>query len=110
MNTQNNAISFDLNIAGTSINITITVKEVAAVPAPVIVPQIEQRIDLSHSSFIETAMYNAQTRFLVLEFKHGGLYRYLDVPQWVFDELAKASSPGEFFNEKVKPFYTYKKL
>lgn len=42
---------------------------------------------------------------LIIKFKSGGLYAYLDVPQSKFDSLSRAESKGKFFNTEIKNKY-----
>jgi hypothetical protein len=54
------------------------------------------------SSNLRSVGYDAATRTLEVEFKAGGLYRYLNVPAYVYDGLMSASSHGSYFDEHVK--------
>lgn len=42
---------------------------------------------------------------LEVEFNHGAVYHYLNVPESKYDELVSASSIGQYFNANVK--YNY---
>ena len=64
-------------------------------------------IDRPDSSVISRFCYDAQRCVLVIEFKHGGIYDYYDVPQTVFEEMSNASSAGEYYNANVKGVYRF---
>jgi len=50
------------------------------------------------SSAIEAVTYNATNRTLDVEFREGHSYRYLYVPEFVYQALLKAESAGRFGN------------
>lgn len=58
------------------------------------------------SSNLASIGYDAQSGMLEVEFKHGGVYRYFDVPASVFDPLMatheSGKSVGTYFNLHVK--------
>jgi hypothetical protein len=49
--------------------------------------------------------YDANHRWLDIEFKHGGLYRYLGVPAHDYDGLLSSSSKGAFFRKRIQDRY-----
>jgi hypothetical protein len=61
------------------------------------------------SSNIASIGYAPHTETLEIEFLHGGLYQYYDVPKHVYDELMAADSHGRYFNAYVKPTYNFNK-
>jgi hypothetical protein len=54
------------------------------------------------SSVIRSIGYDEKSSALEIEFIHGAIYRYLNVPRHAYDGLLKAASHGEFFNERIK--------
>jgi KTSC domain len=54
------------------------------------------------SSSILSAGYDDEQRQLELEFWQGEVYRYLDVPRSIYDELLGAPSKGDFFNQRIR--------
>ena len=58
---------------------------------------------------IATVKYDEQNRMLDVEFRGGGTYRYSHVPEFVYRELLKAESAGEFWNA-IKDQFEYEKL
>lgn len=61
------------------------------------------------SSHLESVGYDANSATLDIEFKNGSLYRYYNVPQFEFDQLMSASSPGTYFNANIKNTYSYER-
>lgn len=63
------------------------------------------------SSNLASIGYDAENEILEVEFNHGGIYQYFDVPESVYIELMNASSHGQYFDRNVKKAgYDYKKL
>lgn len=58
------------------------------------------------SSSLNSLGYDARKRLLEVEFRNGGVYRYLDVPQDEFEALKGADSVGRHLNREIKPFYS----
>ena len=49
--------------------------------------------------------YSKRMRALEIEFKRGGTYRYLEVPEVVHRELLAANSKASFYNQKIRGRY-----
>ncbi len=62
------------------------------------------------SSNIRSIGYDAKAQILEVEFKSGGIYQYLNVPEDVFDRFMAASSKGRFFDQRVKDRYRAVKM
>lgn len=62
------------------------------------------------NSALGSFSYNADTQVLSVKFDKGGVYEYAGVPADVFDQLKKAESQGEVFNQLVKGQYKSKKV
>lgn len=58
------------------------------------------------SSNLRGAEYDPDNGTLVVTFRSGETWRYLSVPQDIYEGLAEASSPGRYLNEQIKPVYT----
>lgn len=97
-------LTFVINQSGVDLTITITTREEAgSAPAPVLVPEIAQTVDLSRSSFIASATYNEAAHTLDVRMKRGTTtYRYEGVPAFVFDSFIKAESVGTFYTDAIK--------
>lgn len=62
------------------------------------------------SSNLASIGYDAENEILEVEFNHGGIYQYYDVPQNVFDALMRADSHGKYFSANIRNDYKYQKL
>ena len=63
------------------------------------------------SSNLKSVGYDPETQTLEIEFLNGGLYKYFNVPESIYNGLMSASSHGSYFDQYVKKGgYTYKKL
>ena len=62
------------------------------------------------SSNLASIGYDAKNKILEIEFNHGGVYQYFDVPQDVYDELMNADSYGKYFVHNIKNNYRYQKI
>lgn len=64
-------------------------------------------IETPKSSSIARFCYKEREQVLIVEFKHGGVYNYYDVPQRVFEQMILAPSKGRFFLEHIREEYDY---
>lgn len=63
------------------------------------------------SSNLEAIGYHPESRTLEVEFRHGGVYQYLDVPIHRYVGLMTAASKGSFFDRFIKKAgYKYRKV
>lgn len=62
------------------------------------------------SSNLASVGYDAENEILEVEFKHGGVYQYFDVPQNVYEELMNVSSHGVYFSANIRNDYDYQKM
>lgn len=62
------------------------------------------------SSNLASVGYDAQTQTLEIEFNHGGVYQYFDVPESEYEALMSASSHGSYFSANIRNDYEYQKL
>lgn len=67
-----------------------------------------QRIPVA-SSNIASVGYNAEKQILEIEFQHGAIYQYIEVPIDIYEELMSAASMGSYFMYNVKNKYNYQK-
>ena len=63
-----------------------------------------------HSSNIAAICYDEAKHLLEIEFHHGAIYQYFDVPKEVFEDLLKAPSQGKYFAVNIKNTFKYVKL
>jgi lysyl-tRNA synthetase class 2 len=60
------------------------------------------------SSVIRDADYNRDAGTLEITFKTGRNYTYFGVPEWTYDALVSAPSPGEYFNTHIRGEYEFR--
>jgi ATP-dependent DNA helicase RecG len=61
------------------------------------------------SSNLASVGYDAENKILEIEFNHGGVYQYFDVPKDAYNELMEADSHGKYFVHHIKGHYSYSK-
>ncbi|MGI6098892.1 MAG: KTSC domain-containing protein [Kiritimatiellia bacterium] len=61
------------------------------------------------SSSIAAVGYDPSTMTLEIEFKHGAVYQYFDVPEAVYRELMNADSKGIYFNSMIRGAFRHAK-
>jgi KTSC domain len=66
-----------------------------------------ERVD---SSSLSSVGYDAGSETLEVEFRNGGVYRYLEVPEDEWQSLQSAESKGSYLNTHIKPRHPYRKL
>ena len=47
---------------------------------------------------------------LEIEFKHGGVYQYFNVPTSVYEGLMTAESKGKYFHQFIREKYPYNRI
>ena len=62
------------------------------------------------SSNLASIGYDVENEILEVEFNHGGIYQYFDVPENVYEELMNADSHGSYFVHNIKGDYDYQKM
>jgi hypothetical protein len=63
------------------------------------------------SSNLKSVGYDEGSSTLEVEFLHGGIYEYSNVPESRYSGLMSASSKGEYFDEYIKKGgYGYRKV
>jgi len=59
------------------------------------------------SSMLRSIGYDKKKKILEVQFDHGGIYQYFDVPKEEFDDLMNASSHGRYFRSNIIDCYDY---
>ena len=63
------------------------------------------------SSNIEAVAYDEDKEELFIQFKNGAVYKYLDVPYNIYNDLLNADSKGQYFYHYIrKGGYVYERL
>jgi hypothetical protein len=62
------------------------------------------------SSNIASIGYDEATSTLEVEFMHGGVYHYFDVPQREYEGFMSAESHGKYLAANIKGRYRYSKV
>ena len=62
------------------------------------------------SSNLASVGYDEENKILEIEFNHGGIYQYFDVPKDEYDALMNASSLGSYFYHNIRDDYEFDKL
>jgi hypothetical protein len=63
-------------------------------------------LPLPSSAFAAWA-YDPATKMLRLQFTDGEIYSFADVPPQLIEELLRSSSPGKFFNGRIRGRFVY---
>jgi ATP-dependent DNA helicase RecG len=61
------------------------------------------------SSNIASIGYDKEAHILEIEFHHGAIYQYYEVPENVYEELMSSPSQGAYFMNELKNKFTYQK-
>ena len=67
-------------------------------------------INTPNSSNISRYAYDAQSQILRVEFLHGAIYDYFDVPDHVYNLMESADSIGKFLAQEIKGCYRYARV
>jgi hypothetical protein len=60
------------------------------------------------SASLKSIGYSEDQEILEVEFVHGGVYQYLEVPREEFVALMGAESHGSYFSHNIRGAYEYK--
>lgn len=61
------------------------------------------------SSNIASVGYDKQAHILEIEFHHGAIYQYMNVPEKVYEELMSSPSQAAYFMNEIKEKFEYQK-
>jgi hypothetical protein len=59
------------------------------------------------STSLAAVGYDTAHAWLDIRFKHGHVYRYLGVPESVYESLMAAQSKGSFFRSEIQDRYLF---
>ena len=58
------------------------------------------------SKLVEAVLYYQETQRLTIHLTNGQRREYVDVPNHVYNGLLTAKSPGEYYQNKIKPNFS----
>jgi ATP-dependent DNA helicase RecG len=61
------------------------------------------------SSNIASVGYDKKAHILEIEFHHGAIYQYVDVPEKVYEEIMSSPAQGAYFMNEIKDKFEYQK-
>lgn len=62
------------------------------------------------SSNLASVGFDKDNEILEIEFNHGGVYQYFEVPAEEYEALMNAGSHGSYFHQNIKDVYDFQKL
>lgn len=62
------------------------------------------------SSAIASVGYDAATGTLEVEYSHGAVYQYFDIPEDMYVQLMQASSKGTYLYNNVRDAFPYSRV
>lgn len=62
------------------------------------------------SSVIRAFRYRPDEAALEITFVSGRRYRYLDVPQQVYEDMRSSFSKGDYFNRHIRDRFAFKRI
>jgi hypothetical protein len=65
--------------------------------------------EINSSNLLKTT-YDTESKALVVEFKNGTQYEYVDVPHQIYTRFRMSESQGKFFISDISKKYKYRKL
>ena len=63
-----------------------------------------------NSSHLASVGYDPASRTMEVEFSHGAVYQYFDIPESEYQELMQAGSHGSYFNANIRGAFRYMRL
>jgi len=69
-----------------------------------------EKWEIGNSSQLTRVAYDDDIRELTVTFVKGTMYKYFNVPYYVFDELVSASSAGRYFNMNIAKKFQFEKV
>jgi hypothetical protein len=70
---------------------------------------MENMTGIDSASILRLSYDEAET-LLEVEFHNGGIYQYLDVPIYIWEEFKQAGSKGQYLNSSIKGMYRFIKI
>lgn len=76
---------------------------VSLIAGPIARSQVE-------SSNLRSVGFDAKEKVLEVEFRHGGIYRYFEVPSEIHASLMKAESKGKYFQANIRMKFRFERI
>lgn len=94
-----------------SLGMLLVVMTLVAILMPIIIEwKFSSRVPVKSSNILSVG-HNPYTKTLEVEFRHGDVYRYKDVPRSTYKELIEAESVGRYFGKNIREGgYEYEKV
>ena len=87
----------------------MVIAQATAEPSPAPATVRIERAPVESSSLVSIG-FAREARVLEIEFRSGAIYRYLGVPQTVFEALRKADSKGRYFAQSIRGKYEFQRV
>ena len=68
-----------------------------------------ERVPVSSSNLVSVG-YDPESLTLEIEFNHGSIYQYYEVPDHIYDELLGSDSLGSYLHHNIKDVYSCSKI
>lgn len=65
---------------------------------------------VAQSSHLQSYDYDPESQTLLITFVNGDIYRYSNVPQTEYWNLAQSGGSGSYFHSKIRMSYPYEKI
>jgi len=75
----------------------------------ILFPLLKPERDPLDSTALRAQKYFEETKILELEFTHGGVYEFLEVPKVLYDSMMKAESKGRFFAQNIRNAHSFRR-
>jgi hypothetical protein len=77
---------------------------------PAVRPGVDVERDRVFSTNIAAVGYDAASETLEVEFNHGGVYQYFNVPAGLYDQFQAAPSKGQFFHAQIRNAFPFSRV
>ena len=63
-----------------------------------------------NSSNIASAGHDPESNIMVIQFRNGATYQYLNIPEQTYQDMLNAPSIGQYFNSHIRGKFEYNKI
>ena len=68
-----------------------------------------ERVPVTSSNLCSVG-YDPDSQTLEIEFNHGGVYQYANVPEGEYEGLLNSDSKGKYFHANIKNSYPFNRI